>query len=131
MGKNGEVLFDRPKPTAGCSANERRRRRMINRTKHVTHASQERCNTRHPIMQAEFLKCIYSDVIHVTTSIKITMRRGIQCRNKKYNQSRPDTTTTARPRIKPGSTNMATMMQRQVLIGVTTRLCYQKLISPH
>jgi hypothetical protein len=22
---NGEVLFDRPKPTAGCSANERRR----------------------------------------------------------------------------------------------------------
>jgi hypothetical protein len=25
--ENGEVLFDRPKPTAGCSANERRRRR--------------------------------------------------------------------------------------------------------
>jgi hypothetical protein len=25
IGKNGEVLFDRPKPTAGCSANERRR----------------------------------------------------------------------------------------------------------
>jgi hypothetical protein len=25
--KNGEVLFDRPKPTAGCSANGRRRRR--------------------------------------------------------------------------------------------------------
>jgi len=24
-GKNGEVLFDRPKPTAGCSANGRRR----------------------------------------------------------------------------------------------------------
>jgi hypothetical protein len=24
--KNGEVLFDRPKPTAGCSANGRRRR---------------------------------------------------------------------------------------------------------
>jgi hypothetical protein len=24
-GKNGEVLFDRPKPTAGCSGNERRR----------------------------------------------------------------------------------------------------------
>ena len=25
MGTNGEVLFDRPKPTAGCSANGRRR----------------------------------------------------------------------------------------------------------
>jgi hypothetical protein len=25
--KNGEVLFDRPKPTTGCSANRRRRRR--------------------------------------------------------------------------------------------------------
>jgi hypothetical protein len=25
--KNGGILFDRPKPTAGCSANERRRRR--------------------------------------------------------------------------------------------------------
>jgi hypothetical protein len=24
--ENGEVLFDRPKPTAGCSANGRRRR---------------------------------------------------------------------------------------------------------
>jgi hypothetical protein len=24
--KNGEVLFDRPKPTAGCSAKRRRRR---------------------------------------------------------------------------------------------------------
>jgi hypothetical protein len=24
IGKNGEVLFDRPKPTAGCSANGRR-----------------------------------------------------------------------------------------------------------
>jgi hypothetical protein len=27
MGKNGRILFDRPKPTAGCSANGRRRRR--------------------------------------------------------------------------------------------------------
>jgi hypothetical protein len=27
-GENGEVLFDRPKPTAGCSANGRRRRRI-------------------------------------------------------------------------------------------------------
>jgi hypothetical protein len=27
IGKNGEVLFDRPKPTAGCSAKGRRRRR--------------------------------------------------------------------------------------------------------
>ena len=26
IGKNGEVLFDRPKPTAGCSANGRRRK---------------------------------------------------------------------------------------------------------
>jgi len=25
-GKNGGALFDRPKPTAGCSANGRRRR---------------------------------------------------------------------------------------------------------
>jgi len=28
---NGEVLFDRPKPTAGCSANGRRRRRRRRR----------------------------------------------------------------------------------------------------
>jgi hypothetical protein len=27
IGTNIEVLFDRPKPTAGCSANERRRRK--------------------------------------------------------------------------------------------------------
>ena len=26
MGKNGRTLFDRPKPTVGCSANGRRRR---------------------------------------------------------------------------------------------------------
>jgi hypothetical protein len=26
IGKNGEVFFDRPKPTAGCSDNGRRRR---------------------------------------------------------------------------------------------------------
>jgi hypothetical protein len=26
IGKNGEVLFDKPKPTAGCNANGRRRR---------------------------------------------------------------------------------------------------------
>jgi len=26
--RNGEVLFDRPKPTAGCSANGRRRRSL-------------------------------------------------------------------------------------------------------
>jgi hypothetical protein len=26
--KNGRILFDRPKPTAGCSASGRRRRRM-------------------------------------------------------------------------------------------------------
>ena len=26
IGENGEVLFDRPKPTAGCSTNGRRRR---------------------------------------------------------------------------------------------------------
>jgi len=32
IGKNGEVLFDRPKPTAGCSANGRRKssRKKIN-----------------------------------------------------------------------------------------------------
>jgi len=28
MGKNGRILFDRPKPIAGSSANGRRRRRM-------------------------------------------------------------------------------------------------------
>ena len=28
IGKKGEVLFDRPKPTAGCSANGRRRYRL-------------------------------------------------------------------------------------------------------
>ena len=27
--KNGRTLFDRPKPTVGCSANGRRRRRRI------------------------------------------------------------------------------------------------------
>jgi hypothetical protein len=27
-GKNGRILFDRPKPTVGCSASGRRRRRM-------------------------------------------------------------------------------------------------------
>jgi hypothetical protein len=27
MGKNGRILFDRPKPTVGCSASGRRRRR--------------------------------------------------------------------------------------------------------
>ena len=27
-GKNGRILFDRPKPTAGCSANGRRRTSM-------------------------------------------------------------------------------------------------------
>jgi hypothetical protein len=27
--KNGEVLFDRPKPTAGCSANGRRRMQCV------------------------------------------------------------------------------------------------------
>jgi hypothetical protein len=32
--ENGEVLFDRPKPTAGCSANGRRKRRLASR--HVT-----------------------------------------------------------------------------------------------
>jgi hypothetical protein len=26
-GKNGRILFDRPKPTVGCSASGRRRRR--------------------------------------------------------------------------------------------------------
>ena len=29
IGTNGEVLFDRPKPTAGCSANGRRRRYIL------------------------------------------------------------------------------------------------------
>jgi hypothetical protein len=29
IGTNGEVLFDRPKPTAGCSANGRRRRTYV------------------------------------------------------------------------------------------------------
>jgi hypothetical protein len=27
IGKNGEVLFDRPKPTVSCSSNGRRKRR--------------------------------------------------------------------------------------------------------
>jgi hypothetical protein len=32
MGKNGRILFDRPKPTAGCSASGRRiRRRSMNK----------------------------------------------------------------------------------------------------
>jgi len=30
-GKNGRTLFDRPKPTVGCSANGRRRRRSRRR----------------------------------------------------------------------------------------------------
>jgi len=28
IGTNGGALFDRPKPTAGCSANGRRKRRL-------------------------------------------------------------------------------------------------------
>jgi hypothetical protein len=28
IGKNGRILFDRPKPTTGCSANGRRRRNV-------------------------------------------------------------------------------------------------------
>jgi hypothetical protein len=28
-GKNGRILFDRPKPTVGCNASGRRRRRRI------------------------------------------------------------------------------------------------------
>ena len=31
IGKNGRTLFDRPKPTVGCSANGRRRRRRRRR----------------------------------------------------------------------------------------------------
>ena len=31
IGKNGRTLFDRPKPTMGCSANRRRRRRRRRR----------------------------------------------------------------------------------------------------
>jgi hypothetical protein len=30
-GKSGRILFDRPKPTVGCSASGRRRRRTIRR----------------------------------------------------------------------------------------------------
>jgi hypothetical protein len=37
-GKNGEVLFDRPKPTAGCSANGRKRRRL-----HIQQLSVSKC----------------------------------------------------------------------------------------
>jgi hypothetical protein len=29
MGKNGRILFDRPKPTAGCSTSGIRKRRSI------------------------------------------------------------------------------------------------------
>jgi hypothetical protein len=29
MGKNGRILFDRPKPTAGCSASGRRKKKKI------------------------------------------------------------------------------------------------------
>jgi hypothetical protein len=29
IGKNGRILFDRPKPTAGCSASGRRRKKNI------------------------------------------------------------------------------------------------------
>jgi hypothetical protein len=28
IGKNGRILFDRPKPTVGCSASGKRRRRL-------------------------------------------------------------------------------------------------------
>jgi len=31
IGKNGRILFDRPKPTVGCSDNGRRRRRRRRR----------------------------------------------------------------------------------------------------
>jgi len=33
VGKNGRTLFDRPKPTVGCSANGRRRRRRRRKKK--------------------------------------------------------------------------------------------------
>jgi hypothetical protein len=29
LGKNGRILFDRPKPTAGCSASGKRRRSKL------------------------------------------------------------------------------------------------------
>jgi len=31
IGKNGRILFDRPKPTVGCSANGRRRSLKVNK----------------------------------------------------------------------------------------------------
>jgi hypothetical protein len=35
MGKNGRILFDRPKPTVGCSASGRRRRRTVQYNVHL------------------------------------------------------------------------------------------------
>ena len=35
IGKNERTLFDRPKPTVGCSANGRRRRRFLYPTKKI------------------------------------------------------------------------------------------------
>jgi hypothetical protein len=35
-GKNGKTLFDRPKPTAGCSANGRRRLASVSYTQRLT-----------------------------------------------------------------------------------------------
>ena len=37
VGKNGRTLFDRPKPTVGCSANGRRRRRRRRRRRSILH----------------------------------------------------------------------------------------------
>jgi hypothetical protein len=34
-GKNGRILFDKPKPTAGCSAKGRRRRMYFNITNYI------------------------------------------------------------------------------------------------
>jgi hypothetical protein len=41
IGKNGRILFDRPKPTVGCSANGRRH---INRGELLQHVSDDTCS---------------------------------------------------------------------------------------
>jgi hypothetical protein len=48
IGKNGRILFDRPKPTVGCSASGRRRRRRRRRRSSVN------------VMEILQLKCVPS-----------------------------------------------------------------------
>ena len=62
--KNGRTLFDRPKPTVGCSANGRRRRRRRYNAPMILHASEKVEVEPEPCHQQATLP------VHYTTSCK-------------------------------------------------------------